>query len=129
MSRFLPPDHSQGDERTIGGYERVHARPAALEGTDGFAYSVAILNDEVHVHGRPPYGAYFLFLRWRRVGEEGVEGHLESDFLEYAASREDAMQLLRAWPIEKVQAHLNAILEIRRILGVTEEDDGMMRDG
>lgn len=122
MSRFLPPDHSKGDERTIGGYELVHGRPAALEGTDGFAYSVAILNDETRVSGRSPYGAYFLFLRWRRVGEEGVEGHVESEFLEHAESREGAMQLLRQWPIEKVQDHLNALLELHRVVGASGDD-------
>ena len=122
MSRFLPPDHSKGDERTIGGYELVHGRPAALEGTDGFAYSVAILNDETRVSGRPPYAAYFLFLRWRRVGEEGVEGHVESEFLEFAESREGAMQLLRQWPIEKVQDHLNALLELHRVVGASGDD-------
>lgn len=122
MSRFLPPDHSKGDERTIGGYELVHGRPAALEGTDGFAYSVAILNDEVRAAGRPTYGAYFLFLRWRRVGEEGVEGHVESEFVEYGESRESAMQLLHRWPIEKVQDHLNSLLELHRVAGPSGEN-------
>lgn len=123
MGRMIPPDHSKGDERSIGGYELVHGRPAALEGTDGFAYSVAILNDESRVPARQPYGAYFLFLRWRRVGEEGVEGHVESEFLEYAGSREGAMQRLRQWPIEKVQDHLNALLELQRTIA-TPDDDG-----
>ena len=27
MGRFLPPDHSKGDEHTLGGYMAVHARP------------------------------------------------------------------------------------------------------
>lgn len=122
MGRMIPPDHAKGDERTIGGYEAVHGRPAALEGSDGFAYSVAILNDEARSTARPPYAAYFLFLRWRRVGEEGVEGHLESDFLEYGDNREAAMQLLRAWPIEKVQSHLNALLELQRAVGQLGDD-------
>lgn len=122
MGRMIPPDHSKGDERTIGGYELVHGRPAALEGTDGFAYSVAILNDETRVTSGHPFGAYFLFLRWRRVGEEGVEGHVESEFLEYDVSREAAMQRLRAWPIEKVQDHLNALLALHRAVGAPGDE-------
>ena len=47
MSRFLPADHSKGDERTIGGYAAVHARPAAFEGRDGLSYSVEIMSDPV----------------------------------------------------------------------------------
>jgi hypothetical protein len=107
MSRFLPPDHAKGDEGTIGGYAAVHARPAALEGSDGFAYSVEILGDRLGATHEQPFGAYLLFLRWRRVGEEGVEGHLETDFLEFGDSREDALQRLRAWRIERVQDLLN----------------------
>lgn len=110
MSRFLPADHSKGDERTIGGYAAVHGRPAALEATDGFAYSVEILGDETRDGALPAFGAYFLFLRWRRVGEEGVEGHIETDFLERGESREDAMQQLREWSIERVQELLNTLL-------------------
>ena len=62
--RFLPPDHSRGDANTIGGYMAVHARPAAFEGSDGMSYSVEIVVDETEIVGRP-FGAYFLFLRWR----------------------------------------------------------------
>lgn len=115
MSRFLPPDHSLGDEATIGGYERVHARPAALEGPDGFSYSVAVLSDQVDPAGSgaardDAFGAYLLFVRWRRIGEEGVEGHVESAFLEFGASREAALQRLRDWRIERVQKQLNTLL-------------------
>ena len=43
----LPPDHSRGDESTIGGYAAVHARPAAFEGVDGLSYSVELCTDRV----------------------------------------------------------------------------------
>jgi hypothetical protein len=75
--RFLPPDHSQGDANTIGGYTRVHARPAAFEGSDGYSYSVEIDVDAIEDAARP-FGAYFLFLRGAGWGSR-VEGHLESE--------------------------------------------------
>jgi hypothetical protein len=56
------------------------------------------------------FGAFCMFLRWRRIGEEGVEGHLESDFLEFGATRDAALDALRAWPIERVQALLNEMI-------------------
>jgi hypothetical protein len=106
MSRFLEPDFTAGDESTIGGYAAVHGRPAALTGPDGFAYSVAIMTDRADQGA----GAYFLFLRWRRVGEEGVEGHLETDFLEHADSPEAAQRQLGAWSVERVQQLLNELI-------------------
>lgn len=87
--RFLPPDHSRGDANTIGGYAAVHARPAAFEGSDGMSYSVEIVVDETDIAGRP-YGAYLLFLRWRRMGAQGIEGHLETDYLAYGATEDAA---------------------------------------
>lgn len=122
MSRFLPPDHSKGDETTIGGYEAVHARPAAFDGPDGFAYSVAILSDALHDDPRGGYGAYLLFLRWTRIGEEGVEGHLESDFLEFGATRADALTKLGSWPIARAQEQLSALAVAQHEV-VTLRDD------
>lgn len=107
--RWLPPDHSQGDANTIGGYMRVHARPAAFEGSDGFSYSVAI---EVDPTGDPdrPYGAWFLFLRWRRVGAQGVEGHVESEYLAWGGTAEAAREALEAWLLSDVHDALEACL-------------------
>lgn len=116
MSRFLPPDHAKGDERTIGGYAAVHARPAALEGSDGMSYSVEILTDRTG--GIPgdtgPYGAFFLFLQWTRMGEQGVAGHLESECLAWGDSRDDATQALGTWSIERVQALLEELIRAHR---------------
>src|SRR5688500_7766439 len=95
--QFLPADHSKGDANTIGGYMAVHARPAAFDGADGHSYSVEIATDATGDAARP-YGAFFLFLRWRRIGASGVEGHLESDFLASgetaAAAREQIGRML-----------------------------------
>jgi len=112
MSRFLPADHSKGDERTIGGYAAVHARPAALEGRDGWSYSVEILTDST---GEPerPFGAYFLFVQWKRLGAQGVAGHLESEFRAWGADRPAAQDALGAMFVEEVQRELDALIRAR----------------
>ena len=109
MSRFLPADHSKGDEGTIGGYAAVHARPAALEGQDGFSYSVEILADAVP----EGFGAFFLFVRWKKFGAQGVADHLESGFLTTASDRESAKRALGATRVEDVQRRLDALIAER----------------
>ena len=109
MGRFLPPDPSKGDERTIGGYMAVHSRPAAFEGSDGMSYSVAIETDCTGDAERP-YGAYFLFVRWRRIGTQGVEGHLETPFLAWGPSPAEASSALGAMPIEQVKPILDELI-------------------
>ena len=112
MSRFLPPDHSKGDERTIGGYAAVHARPAAFDGRDGVSYSVEILSDRVD-DARGRFGAFFLFVQWKRVGEQGVEGHLESGFLAHGGDSPSAKAALGAMPVEEVQRILDELIRAR----------------
>ena len=127
--RFLPPDPSKGDERTIGGYMAVHARPAAFQGSDGVSYSVAIETDRT---GEPekPFGAYFLFVRWRRVGTQGVEGHLESPFLAFGDSAATARDALGAMALEQVKAVLDDLIRAnapappRRWWDVMRDEDG-----
>ena len=111
MGRFLPPDHSKGDERTIGGYMAVHARPAAFEGSDGMSYSVEIETDET---GDPaqPYGAYLLFVRWSHR-EPRVSGHLETDFLARAPSEREARELVGALSLAEVKGMLDALIRER----------------
>lgn len=109
MGRFLPPDPSKGDERTIGGYMAVHARPAAFQGSDGMSYSVAIETDRTGDAGRP-VGAYFLFVRWRRLGGQGVEGHLETPFLGWGATAGEAVAALGAMPLAEVKAILEDLI-------------------
>ena len=110
--RFLPPDPSKGDESTIGGYMAVHARPAAFQGSDGLSYSVAIETDRVEDAARP-FGAYFLFVRWRRVGTQGVEGHLETSFLAYGATAAQAANALGAMPLAEVKTILDDLIHDR----------------
>src|SRR5215210_2219223 len=102
MGAHLPPDHSLGDESTIGGYAAVHARPAAFEGADGMSYSVELCTDRAPdgvVDGDGEWGGYLLFLRWRRVGEPGVDGHLETDFIVRADTEEQALAELGRMPL------------------------------
>jgi hypothetical protein len=112
MARFLQPDHSKGDPNTIGGYMAVHGRPAAFEGSDGMSYSVAIESQATGDASRP-WGAYFLFMRWRRIGPQGVEGHLESDFLMYGDSAAAARQALGGLPLTAVRAELERLIAER----------------
>jgi hypothetical protein len=106
--RHLPPDYSAGDERTLGGYMAVHARPPAFEGSDGLSYSVDIAVDET---GEPnaPVGAYLLFVRWSR-GEPGVAGHLESEFLVKAPDESSARSRIGAMPLDDVKQLLDSLI-------------------
>ncbi len=91
----------------------VHGRPAAFEGSDGMSYSVAIetaRNDDQE----QPWGAYFLFLRWRRIGPQGVEGHLETDFLAFGQSADAASAALGAMPLNSVHEELERLIAARR---------------
>jgi hypothetical protein len=107
--RFLPPDHSRGDANTIGGYAAAHSRPAAFEGSDGMSYSVEIVVDETEIVGRP-YGAYLLFMRWRRIGAQGIEGHLETDYLAYGASEDAARASVGAMTLNDVKTLLENLI-------------------
>lgn len=111
--RHLPADHSKGDANTIGGYRLVHDRPAAFEGSDGMSYSVELLAEETGEPGRA-WGACLLFLRWKRIGEQGIEGHLETDWLAHGDTADDALERLSAWPLSAAREQLEALLAERR---------------
>jgi hypothetical protein len=127
--RFLPPDSSRGDETTVGGYAAVHGRAAALEGKDGLSYSLELLTDDT---GDPvrPFGAYLVFLQWRRMGEQGIDGHLETDFLAYAQTASQALALAGAMPLAECQRLLDALVAARdgnrgrRWFDVMHDEDG-----
>jgi hypothetical protein len=125
--RFIPPDHSRGDANTIGGYAAVHARPAAFEGSDGMSYSVEIVVDETDIIGRP-FGAYFMFLRWRRVGTQGIEGHLETDYLAYGATEDAARTAIGAMSLTAVKQLLDDLVRERSANQPTRKWWDAMRD-
>ena len=110
--RHLPADHSKGDANTIGGYMAVHDRPAAFEGADGLSYSVEICVDATGEAARP-WGAYFLFLRWRRMGASGIEGHVETDYLAHGSTEAEARSCLGMLRLNEVKLLLEAALRAR----------------
>ena len=125
--RHIPADHSRGDPNTIGGYMAVHDRPAAFEGSDGLSYSVEICTDETG-EGDRPWGAYFLFLRWRRIGEAAVEGHVETDFLAHGMTEEEAHARIGALRLNDVKHVLEAALRARQPAGMQRRWWDAMRD-
>ncbi len=109
MARFIPPDHTKGDESTLGGYMAVHSRPAAFEGSDGISYSVEILVEETP-GAEGVWGAYLLFLRWARIGAQVVEGHLETDFLAWGPTEPEARDRVGRMPLNEVTSVLEQLL-------------------
>jgi hypothetical protein len=132
-ARYQPPDHAKGDESTIGGYTAVHDRPAAFEGSDGFSYSVEMMTEET---GDPsaPWAAFFLFVKWARLGAQTPEGHLESEYLLTAASEADARSALGETSLDGVKALLDRLIaaksgaSTRRWWDAMRDDDGDAED-
>lgn len=93
------------EDATLGGYERVHQRPAAFSGSDGHAYTVATLvDDDPDPAGR--FGAALLFVRWSSAGERAV-GHLETDYLAFGSSPDEAVEPLLGLSLGEVKVHLD----------------------
>ena len=126
-ARFVPPDHSKGDEATIGGYAAVHDRPAAFEGPDGFSYSVEIIAEET---GAPdgPWSAFFLFVKWARLGAQTPEGHVESDYLARGATEAEARERLGRTKLDDVKQLLDRLIDERRQGAPTRRWWDAMRD-
>jgi len=112
MGRFIPPDPSKGDPNTIGGYMAVHDRPAAFEGSDSASYSVEIMTDMSGERDRP-YAAYLLFVRWRE-GDPVASGHLETEFLAFATTEDEARRMVGAMLLSEVKTQLDALIKARR---------------
>ncbi|HTI06319.1 MAG TPA: hypothetical protein VL549_13495 [Gemmatimonadales bacterium] len=91
------------DDTTLGGYEEVHGRPPAFGGPDGRPYSVGTFADDTSVDGR--YGAALLFVCWGE-GERPV-GHLETDYLAFGTTPEEALAPVLALTLEQVKALLD----------------------
>jgi hypothetical protein len=111
MGRFLPADHSKGDPNTIGGYMAVHDRPAAFEGSDGSSYSVEIVTDSSGERSRP-FAAYLLFVRWRQ-GDPVASGHLETEFIAYGNTEDEARALVGALSLNEVKTRLDALIKAK----------------
>lgn len=93
------------DDTTLGGYQQVHGRPPAFGAADGQAYSVDTFTDDSAEPGGGRFGAALLFVRWSD-GERPV-GHLETDYLAFGSTPEEALAPLLALTLEQVKAHLD----------------------
>jgi hypothetical protein len=111
MGRFLPADHSKGDPNTIGGYMAVHDRPAAFEGSDGASYSVEIVTDATGESMRP-FAAYLLFVLWRQ-GDPVASGHLETEFLAFANTEDEARNQVGAMLLNEVKSLLDDLIRAK----------------
>lgn len=98
-------------EVTLGGYMAKHERAAAFAGCDGHPYSCAILSDdEPDFRGR--FGAALLFIRWDGGGEHPA-GHVETDYLVWGGSKEDAERRIGALSLYDVKAALDDAIRSR----------------
>ncbi|HET7586325.1 MAG TPA: hypothetical protein VFK13_15540 [Gemmatimonadaceae bacterium] len=111
MGRFLPADHSRGDDGTLGGYVAVHARPPAFEGTDGLSYSAELEVDDTG-DADMPVGGYLFFVQWGR-GSPTIQGHLESDILVRGRSEDAVRAELGAMPLAEVKRILDDLIRRR----------------
>jgi hypothetical protein len=91
----------------LGGYQAVHGRPPAFGAADGQSYSVsAFADDEPGADGR--YGAALLFVRWGEGGRDSrPSGHLETEYLGFGATAEEALAPVLALTLEQVKQHLD----------------------
>jgi hypothetical protein len=126
-AHYRPPDHSKGDESTIGGYAAVHDRPAAFEGSDGFSYSVELMSEQTD-DAAAPWAGFILFVKWARLGAQSPEGHLESDYLVHRSSEAEAKHALGETPLGDVKALLERLIAQRNAGAPTRRWWDAMRD-
>lgn len=127
-ARYRPPDHSKGDEGTIGGYAAVHDRPAAFEGSDGFSYSVEIMVERAAERTGDEWRAFFLFIKWARVGAQTPEGHVESEFLASGATEQAARGALGKTSLDDVKRLLDRLIAAKPGASPTRRWWDAMRD-
>ena len=100
------------NETTLGGYAAVHGRAAAMGGSDGEPYTVAIETE--HTAGLDlPWAGYLVFVRWARTGT-AVMGHLETGDLIRGGTEAEVREALAALPLEQVKQILDAEILRRR---------------
>ncbi len=98
------------DEETLAGYQSVHGRAPAFEGSDGHPYSVGVFSDDDPAPDGS-YGAALLFIRWSRDNQP--EGHLETDYLARARDAADAEAVLGRLTLGQVKDHLEQLIARR----------------
>lgn len=90
----------------------VHNRPAAFEGSDGASYSVEIVADIADDKGAP-FGAYLLFVRWRST-DPVATGHLETDFIAFGDTEEEARARVGTLALNEVKVQLDQLIRARQ---------------
>ena len=98
-------------EFTLGGYMATHERAAAFTGSDAQPYSVALWIDDVP-DARSRYGGALLFVRWGVAGD-APNGHLESDYLVWGTTPDEATTRLGAMSLYDVKALLDELIATR----------------
>lgn len=100
---------------TLSGYQKVHGRPPAFEGSDGRAYSAGVFSDDDPASDGT-YGASLLFIRWSV--DQSPDGHLESDYLARSANPAEAETQVGNLTLLEVKQRLDELIA-RRDAGVT----------
>lgn len=98
-------------EITLAGYMEAHGRAAAFGGCDGHAYSCAPLVDDAP-DDRGRFGAALLFVRWSDAGDRPV-GHVETGYLAWGRTPEEAEERLGALSLYDVKAALDEAIGAR----------------
>lgn len=95
---------------TLAGYQAVHGRAPAFEGSDARAYSVGVFSDDdPGPDGR--YGAALIFIRWSDA--QAPEGHLESEYLAFATDPAAAEAEVGRMTLAEVKATLDRLIAVR----------------
>jgi hypothetical protein len=88
-----------------------HDRAAAFTGSDGRPYSVGLwVDDAVDTRGR--YGAALVFVCWSNSGDRPT-GHVETDYLAWGQTREEAEARLKTLSLFDVKAALDDAIASR----------------
>jgi hypothetical protein len=99
-------------EDTLGGYQAIHGRPPAFEGSDGRSYSAGIFSEDAPgPDGR--YGAAVIFVRWSLSNEP--DGHLETAFLAHDTDPSRAEQAIGRMTLLDTKRHLDELIAGRHI--------------
>jgi hypothetical protein len=99
-------------EETLGGYQAIHGRPPAFEGSDGRSYSAGIFSEDTPgPDGR--YGAAVIFVRWSPANEP--DGHLETGFLAHDTDPSRAEEAVGLLTLFDTKRHLEELIAGRRI--------------
>lgn len=100
------------DDTTLGGYQAVHGRAAAFEGSDGQPYTVAIETEQSGA-GPRPWAGYLVFVRWSQTGS-AVMGHVETGDLAAGDSEAEVLAQLKALPLPLVKEILDQAIQRSR---------------